>query len=181
MSIRTDLQVAGLKEALREINQIDREARFQITRNFKTITRPVVNEAKNNVPKTPPISGWGRTWRTPGTRFQMLPWDGNSATELIDTKVSGKRPREFAGQIRDLAVLIIRWRGAVNTLFDVAQNSSTPQGANMIAGLNNNVGNASRVMWPAYEKHANEVEDAIRDEVTRVMAMVNRKINRTIL
>ena len=181
MSIRTDLQVAGLKEALREINYIDRQARFQITRNFKTITRPVVNEAKHNVPKTPPISGWGRTWRTPQTRFQMLPWDGNPATKLIDAKVSGKRPREFAGQIRDLAVLVIRWRGAVNTLFDVAQNSETTQGANMIAGLNNKVGHASRVMWPAYEKHADEVENAIRDEVIRVMAMVNRKINRTIL
>ena len=181
MTVSTQIEIAGLKEALREINQIDRQARLQITREFKKITRPVVNEAKQNVPKTPPISGWGRTWRTPGTRFQMLPWDGDPATKLIDTKVSGKRPREYAGKIRDLAVLIIRWRGAVNTLFDVAQNSSTPQGANMIAGLNNNVGRASRVMWPAYEKHADEVEDAIRDEVVRVMAMVNRKINRGVL
>jgi hypothetical protein len=180
MSVKASLEVAGLKEALREINLIDRDARLQITRQFKKITQPVVNEAKQKVPKTPPISGWGRTWKT-SSGFQMLPWDGNPATKLVDTKVSGKRPREYNGQIRDLAVLIIRWRGAVNTIFDVARNSSTAQGANMVAGLNQRNGQASRVMWPAYEHKANEVENEIRDQIAEVMARVNRRINRDVL
>jgi len=177
MTVSTQIEVAGLKEALREINQIDKKSRQQITREFKSIMKPVVNEAKQNVPKTPPISGWGRLWKTP-SGFQMLPWDGNPATKLIDVKVSGKRPREYQGQIRDLAVLIVRWRGAVNTLFDMARDSNTPQGANMIAGLNSRAGRASRVMWPAYEAKANEVEGALRDEIEKVMAMVNRNINK---
>jgi hypothetical protein len=177
MTVSTQIEVVGLKEALREINQIDKVARRQITREFKQIMKPVVDEAKQNVPKTPPISGWGRSWKT-SSGFQMLPWDGNSATKLVDVKVSGKRPREYNGQVRDLAVLIVRWRGAVNTLFDMARDSKTVQGANMIRGLNANTQQASRVMWPAYESKKNDVEDAIRDEIVKVMAIVNRRINK---
>lgn len=180
MTVGAQIEVVGLKEALREINQIDKLARRQITKDFKEITKPVVNTAKQNVPKTPPISGWGRSWRT-ASGFQMLPWDGNPATKLIDTKVSGKRPKEFQGQIRDLAVLIIRWRGMVNTVFDTARKDKTPQGANMIAGLNSRHPRASRVMWPAYEAHKNDVERAVKDQIEQVMAMVNRKINKDAL
>jgi hypothetical protein len=177
MTVSTQIEVVGLKEALREINQIDKAARQKITREFKQIMKPVVDEAKQNVPKTPPISGWGRSWKT-SSGFQMLPWDGNPATKLVDVKVSGKRPREYNGQVRDLAVLIVRWRGAVNTLFDMARDSKTVQGANMIRGLNASTRQASRVMWPAYEAKSNEVEDAIRDEIAKVMAMVNRRIDK---
>jgi hypothetical protein len=180
MTISSGIEVVGVKEALREINDIDRAARLQITRNFKRITAPVVAEAKANVPKQPPISGWGRTWRTK-SGFQMLPWDGSRGDDLIDTKVSGKRPKEFGGIVRDLAVLTVRWRGMVNTVYDTASNSTTPQGANMVRGLNNRPRSASRVMWPAYEKHSNEIEDQIKDEIERIMAMVNRKINRDVL
>ena len=176
MTVRTEIEVVGIKEVLREINQIDKEARRQITREFKKITAPVVSEAKSRSPKEPPISGWGRSWKTQ-SGFQMLPWQSNAASKLIDTKVSGKRPREYQGVVRDLAVLIIRWRGTVNTLFDMSRDSKTPQGENMIRGLNARYGQASRVMWPAYEQHADKVEEEIRDQIDRVMAMVNRKIN----
>jgi hypothetical protein len=176
MTVRTELEVVGIKEVLREINQIDKKARQQITRDFKKITAPVVSEAKSRVPKEPPISGWGRSWRT-ASGFQMLPWQPSDASKYIDTKVSGKRPREYQGMVRDLAVLIIRWRGTVNTLFDMSRDSKTPQGENMIRGLNARHGQASRVMWPAYEQHVDKVEEEIRDQIDRVMAMVNRKIN----
>jgi hypothetical protein len=33
-------------------------------------------------------------------------------------------------------------------------------------------------MWPAYEGKSNEVEDAIQDEIAKVMAMVNRRIDK---
>jgi hypothetical protein len=181
MAVKTSIEVAGIKEALREINYIQPSLRREITRNFKQITKPVVSEAKSRVPKAPPISGWGRTWKTPDTRFQMLPWNPDPAKNLINTQVSGKRPKEFAGITRDLAVLVIRWRGMVNTVYDTANNPATPQGANMIRGLTSNHGGASRVMWPAYEKHETEVERQIKDQVEYVMELVNRRLDKDTL
>lgn len=176
MTARIEFEVVGIKDALREINQIDRTARREITKNFKRITAPVVSEAKSSVPRQPPLTGWGRSWKT-GSGFQMLPWNGAKADTMIDTKVSGKRPKEFAGITRDLAVLTIRWRGMVNTIYDVANNSSTPQGANMIAGLNQKHGRASRVMWPAWDAKGDQIEKEIRQEIEAIMLAVNRKIN----
>jgi hypothetical protein len=176
MTVKTTFEVAGIKDVLREINDIDKKARRQITKQFKAITAPVVEEAKNNVPQMPPISGWGRKWQTK-SGFQMLPWQSYNAAKLIDTKVSGKRPRQFAGMTRDLAVLYIRWRGMVNTVFDTASNWETTRGENMVRGLTDKHGPASRVMWPAYENNANEIENALREQIEKVMLMVNRKIN----
>jgi hypothetical protein len=177
MAAKTKIEVLGVKEALRELNKIDKSLRRQITKEFKAIGAPVVNEAKNTVPKTPPISGWGRPWTTP-SGFKMLPWDGSTGARYIDTKVNSKRPREFGGKIQDLAVVAIRWRGAVNTVYDLAQKPKSVSGGNMIAGLERQGGKASRVMWPAYIKHADKVEDEIRDQIVRVMELTNRAINK---
>jgi hypothetical protein len=178
MAVTTSIEVAGIKEALREINYIQPGVRREITKNFRKITQPVVTEARSRVPKAPPISGWGRVWKTPGTNFQMLPWNYDPAKNLINSQVSGKRPKEYAGITRDLAVLVIRWRGMVNTVYDTANNPATPQGANMIRGLTSKHGGASRVMWPSYEKHANEVENQIKDQVEYIMELVNRRLDK---
>lgn len=169
------MQVQGIKETLREINRINPKLRRQITKDFKKIGAPVVSEAKQNVPRTPPLSGWGRTWTT-GSGFQMLPWDGQLAAKYIDTTVSGKKPREYRGVVRDLAVVAIRWRGAVNTVFDMSREANTPQGAVMVNALNDRFGNASRLMYPAYEQHADKVEREIKLQIDQVMRMVNKAV-----
>jgi hypothetical protein len=174
--MKSTMQVQGIKETLRELNQIDPKLRRQITKEFKKIGAPVVQEAQNMVPQTPPLSGWGRVWQTPGSRFQMLPWDDAMARKMIDTKVSSKRPREYRGVVRDLAVVAIRWRGAVNTVFDMSRDPETPQGAVMIDGLNNRYGRASRIMWPAMEKHKDTVENEIEQQVRIVQAAVARSV-----
>lgn len=177
MSVRAEIEVVGIKDALREINSVDRTMRRTITKDFKQIGQPVVNEAKGKVPKGPPISGWGRSWTTQ-SGFKMLPWDGNAANGLIDTRVSGKRPKPFGGMVRDLAVVYIRWRGMVNTVFDTAGKDKTTQGANMVRGLSARYGTPSRLLWPAYEKHRADVEQEIRDMAAEVMAKINVRLNK---
>lgn len=171
----TTMEVRGIKETLRELGKIDKEARRQITKDFKKIGAPVVSEVKQNIPRDPPLSGWGRSWST-GSGYQMLPWDGQKAAKYVDTKVSGKRPREYRGVVRDLAVVAIRWRGAVNTVFDMSRESNTPQGAVMVNALNDRFGNASRVMYPAYEQHADKVEREIKLQIDQVMRSVNKAV-----
>ena len=46
MSVSVSVEVLGIKEALRELNSIDKEARKKITRDFKQITKPVEQTAK---------------------------------------------------------------------------------------------------------------------------------------
>jgi hypothetical protein len=46
----------------------------------------------------------------------------------------------------------------------------------MIDALNNRYGRASRVMWPAMEKHKDTVENEIEQQVRVVMASVDRAV-----
>lgn len=172
------LEVVGLKEALRELNQLNPSLRRFITKDYRQIVSPVIRAAKAKVPQDPPISGWGRNWKTK-TGFQMTPWIGSRGDDFIKAKVSGKKPREYAGRTTNLAVFSIAWTGAVNTLYDLAgrrSNGDTERGAQMIRAIEARYGKASRVLWPAYEMNRDQVERGTADIVARVLREVNRKL-----
>jgi|688.fasta_scaffold556951_2 hypothetical protein len=177
--IHATIEVYGIKEALRELNTIDKKARRKVTTDFKRITDPIVNDAVRKLPSgKPPISGWGRNWKTKSGQ-QMLPWDTSIGANLIKAKVSGKKPREWAGHMSNLATFIISWSGAINTVYDMAGRKSsgkTDSGKNMINGLEARFGKASRVLWPAYEMNRQEVEKQMRLLLEDVMNQVNRNL-----
>jgi hypothetical protein len=62
--INVSLEVAGLKEALKEIQSIDKSVRRQITRDYKQLMAPTVRDATNALKNIPdePMSGWARNW-----------------------------------------------------------------------------------------------------------------------
>lgn len=176
--IYASLEVVGVKEAIRELQRVDKSARRQLTKDYRRITEPVISDAKSMLPLGTPISGWGRSWTTKSGR-QMLPWDSAIADDYIKAKVSGKKPREWAGYMSNLATFIVSWSGAINTVYDIAGRKSrgaTPSGRNMIAGLESKKGKASRVLWPAYEANRDQVEKQMRLLLEDVMRQVNRNL-----
>jgi hypothetical protein len=79
----------------------------------------------------------------------------------------------------NLATFIVSWSGAINTIYDAAGRRSrgkTLSGENMIKGLEEKRGKASRVMWPAYEMNRDEVEKQLRLLIEDVMRQVNRNL-----
>lgn len=166
-------KVNGIKEDLRVLQQLDKQLRRQITAEYKKIVEEPVNEIKNMIPKDAPISGWTRNWTTK-SGYRMLPWEAQLAPKGVKPFVSGKKPKEFQGVTRNLAVFGIRWKAAHATLFDMSQTAQTPQGEWMVRGLNNRWGKASRVMWPGYLKHANRVEKEIEILVDGVAKAADR-------
>lgn len=173
-AVYAEVKIVGIKEAVKELNNIDKSARRELTREYKRIVEPVISEAKQRIPLGAPISGWNRSWTTKSGR-QMLPWDGAVADDYIKAKVSGKRPREYNGMMSNLAVFSIAWAGAINTIYDLAGRTSrgaTRAGANMIRGIEARKGKASRVLWPAYmanqEEVARRMQDLIDDLLRRV-------------
>jgi len=180
MSSYVTIEVAGIKEAVRELQRTDKRARRQLTVNYRKIVAPVISDARAMVPLGPPISGWGRSW-TPKGGQQLLPWDGNYANDHISARVSGKRSTQFGDFTRNLATFVIRWDGAIETIYDIAGRESqgnTPQGRNMIAGLRKKRGAPSRVMWPAILKNKTEVEQRMRVLLQDLMRQISADINR---
>ena len=173
MTARANISLVGVKDDLRTIQQLDKSLRRQITRDYKQIVEEPVNAIKGALPATAPLSGWERNWTT-RSGYLMLPWDVSLAPKGIKPFVSGKKPREFQGVVKNLAVFGIKWTAAQATLFDMSRNANTPQGAWMVRGLNNRFGKASRVMWPNYERYADRVEGEVRSLVEGVAKAADR-------
>jgi hypothetical protein len=178
MSASFGMEVVGLKDALRELNQLNPSLRRFITNDYRRVVAPVIKVAKAKVPQAPPISGWGRKWTTK-SGHQMTPWIGSRGDDFLKAKVSGKKPREWAGRTSNLAVFSVAWSGAVNTLYDLAGrrgSGDVERGAQMIRALEARYGKASRVLWPAYEMNREQVEKETAAIVRRVLREVNRKL-----
>ena len=54
------IKVYGVKAALKELNKINPSLRRQFTKRYKDIVKPVLQQAKLDFPKSPPLTGMGR-------------------------------------------------------------------------------------------------------------------------
>ena len=154
MTVSLNVEVIGAKEALRQISKFDRDLGNDLRRNARNIMKPIVQDAKSNIPSVA-LSGMSRPWTSKKTGVQLLPWNGTTAKKYVKAKTSTKRPTEFGGVTRDLAAFYVSWAGGVNAIFDMAgrKNNSV-----MAANLTGKFGPPSRIMWPAALKNAPQVE-----------------------
>lgn len=207
MSATAAIQVVGVKDALATLNKIDKKTRRQITKDYATIVQPLVDDAKQLVPKDAPLSGFNRSWTPSGSNEAVLPYTGRSTASRAPRKpgkremnyssgrkqmvkwmlweagikayVSGKKPITVGGYTRNLSAFGVRWQGPAAVLFDTAGQSSTPQGAQMIAALSSKFGKPSRVMWRAYERSDIQIQHRMDDLVKRIMRDAQQAIKRS--
>ena len=175
MTVEMHYEVHGLKQALSELSRVDRRLRLQITRDFKQLTNPLVADIRSDIPQEPPLTGMGRKWVTQ-TGFQMFPWNGSAAMTMVKQQVSAKKPKEFAGIVRNLAVFSVKWQGMANTVYDMAgRRNKNPMGD----ALQAKHGRPSRIMYPAFIRHEGEIQQGMLDIVEKVGNAVNRNLKVT--
>lgn len=176
MAVSVDMDIIGVKDALAELNKIDRVARREITRDFKRIMQQTVDDAQARVPINAPISGFNRNWTTK-SGYQILPWHLNN-NDMISSGVSGKRPKMFGGFMQNVATFFIKYKGPTSVLFDMSGKGPVPttQGGNMVSGLSGKFGPPSRVLWPVVEANLDEITARTKELVDRVMDYVSQGI-----
>lgn len=202
MSTNVSIEVTGVKEALRELNSMDKSARRQLTRDYRQIVQPVLTDAERYVPNEAPMSGWNRTWNPRGGTQPVLPL-GASSTRTpkapgatwaqssggrrrmanwmkweakMRPYISGKRPQSIGGFTRNLSAFGVHWLSPTSVLFDTAGQATTPQGEQMIKVLQQRFGQPSRVMWKAWESADDDVIGGVKDLVEDLMFRVNQKV-----
>jgi hypothetical protein len=179
MTVQTELKVVGLKDALKQVQKIDKSLRRQFTRDYKQIVKPVVDDAVRTVKALPaaPLSGFARSWEL-GNK-QVLPWDTDAAAKQIKPHINTRAVKQYAGRDVNLSVFTIKFLGVANTIFATAGRKSsggTKAGRQMIKVLRERYDPPVRVLWPAYEKHAEQVNENIEVLVGRIMKAANRRL-----
>ena len=154
----------GLKQALKELNTMDKKLRREITKDFKEIMAPVVNEAQSRLPADAPLSGMARSWKPKGA--ELLNWNPSLVKRNLKAFTSGKAIRDTGLSFKqNVGVFGVRWNGPQATLFELAKKGALGQ------ELTARFGDASRIVWKSYDMHRYEVDDKVKELVNRVMRL----------
>jgi hypothetical protein len=168
MSVDVTVPIYGLKEAIKELKEIDPKLRTQLSRDYSRVMKPVIAEIKATLPKDAPVSGMYRSWVTK-SGYRMLPWQNNYPAK-ISARINTKNVKEFGGFTTNLGTFVLKYQGALAVVIDMAQNGRL--GAAITAKL----GQRSRYVYPAWTKNENDVNREMGRIVEDVMNTVNRNL-----
>ena len=167
MTMTTTITVFGVKEALKELRDIDPDLRKQINAKAKDIVKPAVDGIKNAYPQKY-LSGMQRNW-TQRSR-PKFPYDQAAARKGVVLKIdTGKKSQ---------SVIRIDQRDPAAAIIDMAgkKGGRNAQGGRFVDALTAIYGQPSRVMWPTYLANGNEVQQRMFNVVEDLMEMVNKKV-----
>ena len=161
------IEVVGLKEALKELNTIDKKLRRQITRDFKQIVQPVVGKAESMLPTGAPLSGMARSW-IGKSGADIMSWNDARVRKNLKAFTSGKKVRDAPGGFRqNLGVFGIRWLGPQASALDMLATGKLGE------NLTDRFGPPSRIIYKAYESASDEVQQQVEELVNKVMKLTN--------
>lgn len=158
------VNVYGVKEALKELKQTDPTFRKEFPKAAKRIALPVTNAQKASYPPKL-LSGMARNWVS--SERPLFPYSQAAAVKGVKVFTeTGKRNQSVLSIVQmDVAAAVIDMAGKADIALPLGNRLTDKLGSH-----------ASRVMWPGYEKHANEIENGFRDLVADVMKRVGKKI-----
>lgn len=169
MSVDTRIEAIGLKDALRELNKLDKRARRAITKDFKQVAAPAVQTGIKLIPTAEQVpSGLNRSW-TP-KKYKLFPYQ--PAEMKFGSKLSGKKPKESIYGTKNLATFSLVFSGHGDVVVDLAGvgKNLSEKGKALAAALDKKMGRTpSRITWRAYDENAAEIEGNMQDLIDRVM------------
>jgi hypothetical protein len=151
-----DVSIIGLAELEKGLRSFDPTLARIMNREFRDALTPVVKEAQRNVPAVA-LSGWDATgdgeWST------RLGWDSGQVAKGIKVrKGAGRTRRRTRGGVQ------VAWRivneNPAGAVFELAGRRNG--GSAMGQALTGRHGQASRLIWDAWEKRGSQVEPKIR-------------------
>ena len=158
MPVNSSVEVVGVKEVIKALRSIDPELKKEFVRQAKAAVAPMVASARGGYPAMP-LSGMRRNWQQGGS--QKFPWDVGKVRSGVKVKTSTRRDKN--------SVVYVSQGTPAGAIFEVASTGNR-FGANL-RSMN------SRVLWPAYDRHAaainRGIEQLVRDAEKTVQGMVN--------
>lgn len=162
MTTTTTVGVFGVKEALKELREIDPELRKAINKRAKDVVKPATDAMKAQYPAQL-LSGMARNWQQRGR--QLFPYDQAAARKGVMLKVNTSK--------KSTSVIAIIQKNPAAAIIDMAGKSGSSRFNDALTAL---FGQPSRVMWPTYEKNANNVTENMREVVNDLMAAVGKRV-----
>jgi len=167
MTTSTSVGVFGVKEALKELRNIDPELRKLINARAKDVVKPATDAMKAQYPARL-LSGMARNWQQRGR--QLFPYDQAAARRGVTLKVNTSK--------KSTSVISIIQKNPAAAIIDMAGKGGggSAQGSRFADALTALFGQPSRVMWPTYDKNSANVTENMQEVVNDLMAAVGKRV-----
>ena len=192
MPARASVQVLGIKEALKELNDFDKQYRRQVTKDIKSVGNQIVQEARQMVQTQSrsdgaPLSGMRRGSLIRG---REAAWNVSEVQGGFNVRVGVRASREryvdfnqggYTRQVvygaKPYQLMVIQQKSFAGAIYDHAgAGISGIRNTAFIANLKKEVGDAPRVIDKAVENNRPGVTAELLSIVGKVMEQTNRNL-----
>ena len=165
MAVKTDVNVAGINEAIRSLNKIQPGLRKEFNNEARAVGAPAVNAVRSAY-RFVPLSGMERKWAGPAVKGRkVFPWNLDKARKGVDIVFNTDR--------RSLGVINIVQRDTGTAIFETAgRKSSNPLGDS----LGPISPGRTRVIGPVVYSKKAEIEKVMYELALRIVRRVNREL-----
>ena len=169
--------LTGLKETLKALGDFDKGAVKEFTKVINKELSSVKKEAQGYVDAQPPLSGWAtQPARNPRTRggAGWPAWDQSIIRKGISSsKAEGKVRKDYTTSAGSLIN-----KTAAGVIYELSGRSNKSAGKNrFISNLENQVGDASRLIWKAVDKNKDRIEKNILNALEKAKATLQKNLN----
>jgi hypothetical protein len=195
MPARASVQVLGIKEALKELNDFDKQYRRQVTKDIQGAGEQIISEARsmvahfdNSKQNGAPLSGMVRgnlirgretSWRTDAVQKGFKVKVGVRASKeryvnfnrTTDGVITHQEQVVFGSKPYQL--MVIQQANAAGAIYDHAGRNTSSM---FVSNLNAEVGPQPRAIDKAVENNRGAVEQKVLEIVDAVSAKLNRKL-----
>jgi len=192
MGITGQVDVYGVQNALKELNDIDRKIRRQVTKDIKSVGNQIVQEARQMVQTQSrsdgaPLSGMRRgsliQGREAGWNISEVQGGFNVRVGVRATKEryvdfdQGGYTRQVVYGAKPYRLMVVQQKSFAGAIYDHAgAGISGFRNTAFIANLNKEVGDAPRVIDKAVENNRPGVTAELLSIVGKVMEQTNRNL-----
>ena len=195
MATRASVQVLGIKEALKELNDFDKQYRREVTKDIQGAGEQIISEARsmvahfdNSKGNGAPLSGMVRgnlikgretSWRTDAVQKGFKVKVGVRASKeryvnfnrTTDGVITHQEQVVFGSKPYQL--MVIQQANAAGAIYDHAGRNTNSM---FVSNLNAEVGPQPRAIDKAVENNRSAVEQKVLEIVDAVSARLNRKL-----
>jgi hypothetical protein len=167
VAVKTDVNVAGINEAIRSLNKIQPGLRKEFNNEARAVGAPAVNAVRSAY-RFVPLSGMERKWAGPAVKGRkVFPWNLDKARKGVDIVFNTDR--------RSLGVINIVQRDTGTAIFETAgRKSSNPLGDS----LGPISPGRTRVIGPVVYSKKAEIEKVMYELALRIVRRVNRELKK---
>ena len=162
MTASTNIEIAGIKDAIRSLNKIEPGLRKEFQQEATRIAQPAIEEAQRGYVGLP-LSGMAYNWSKDGKK--LFPYDPSKAARGVKVKLDAAR--------NAVAVIVIQQTNVAAAIFEAAGRRSANRLGESLGPLSPG---RTRIIGPAVYRKRGAITREMEQAALRIVNQVNREL-----